>query len=379
METKRKRLLRRLTGAITGVIALGMMQATNMAASTDCLESVQAGAAVVLEANASATISENTVKTAEQSAKDNKKDNKDEDTADTSEEDHSQKSGMVIANVQNEVNVRKDASEDAEKVGKLYNDCGGEILEQDDGWTKLKSGKLVGWVKDEYLLFGEEAEKAAQKAGSLTATIQADTLRVREEPEEDADVCGLVAKNETIKAIEQVDEEWVSVSFDGGVAYVAADYVDVEFKIAEGETMEEIEKRRKAEEEAKLRADAEKAKITENRGAVMVEAADDVLLAALIQCEAGNEPYEGQLAVGAVVMNRVRNGGSSISSVIYAPGQFPPATSGSVARKIENGVKASCLQAAQEAIAGASNVGGATHFRRAGSREGIVIGNHVFW
>lgn len=375
MKTKQKRLLRRLTGAITGVFALGMLQATGMAANTtDCISAVQAGAAAVLEADASSTISENTVPAEAYEAAGDK-----EETKENSDEDHSEESSLVIADVENEVNVRKTASEDAEKVGKLYNGCGGEVLERSNGWTKLKSGNVVGWAKDEYLLFGEEAKKKAKDAGNLVAKIEADTLRVREAPEENADVCGLIAKHEEIKAIEMVNSEWVSVSFGGDVAYVAADYVDVDFQIAKGETIEEIEKRKKAEEEAKAKEAAEKAKLTENRGAVAVDVSEDVLLAALIQCEAGSEPYEGQLAVGAVVMNRVRNGGGSISNVIYAPGQFPPATNGTVAKKLSQGVKASCLQAAQEAIAGASNVGGATRFRRAGSREGIVIGNHVFW
>ena len=110
---------------------------------------------------------------------------------------------------------------------------------------------------------------------------------------------------------------------------------------------------------------------------------DDVtLLAALIQCEAGNQPYEGQLAVGAVVMNRVKSGGyaGSVYGVIYQSGQFPPAGRGAVANVIARGPKASCVQAAQEAINGMDNTGGATHFRRAESGQpGVVIGNHVFY
>ena len=77
----------------------------------------------------------------------------------------------------------------------------------------------------------------------------------------------------------------------------------------------------------------EKKKLSANRGAVDVEVSDVTLLAALIQCEAGNESYEGKLAVGAVVMNRVRSGSypSTVSGVINAPSQFPPATNGKVA------------------------------------------------
>ena len=116
--------------------------------------------------------------------------------------------------------------------------------------------------------------------------------------------------------------------------------------------------------------------------AAALAADDSVLLAALIQCEGGEEPYEGQVAVGAVVMNRVRSGAypNTVKGLIYASGQFTPAGSGQVGRVVASGkIKASCLQAAQEAMAGSTPVGTATHFRRAGSREGIVIGHHVFW
>jgi len=71
---------------------------------------------------------------------------------------------------------------------------------------------------------------------------------------------------------------------------------------------------------------------------------------------------------------------NSIYEVIYQSGQFPPAGRGTVANKIANGVKASCIQAAQEAINGMDNAGGAMSFRRAASgHAGVVIGNHVFY
>ncbi len=277
---------------------------------------------------------------------------------------------VVMADVKDSVNVRAEASEDAEAVGKLYKNCGGIVLERKDGWTYLESGELKGWASDEYLIFGEEAEKVQQEVGTLKATVKTDALRVRKEASEDAGVYGLLALNETVKAVEELGE-WVSVQYDKDtVGYVSSEYVTVEFSVDKGKTNEQI---------AKEKAEEEKKKLTQNRGAVPAGADDVTLLAALIQCEAGNEPYEGKLAVGAVVMNRVRNGGGSISNVIYARGQFPPATNGKVAAVIARGPSASCIQAAQQAISGATNIGGATRFRRAGTAQGIVIGNHVFW
>lgn len=106
------------------------------------------------------------------------------------------------------------------------------------------------------------------------------------------------------------------------------------------------------------------------------------MLAAMIQCEAGNQPMEGQIAVGAVIMNRVKSASypNTISEVIYQPSQFGPANSQRFADLLANDtIKDSCREAAKQAFMGADNVGGALHFKRAGSREGIVIGNHVFY
>ena len=116
-------------------------------------------------------------------------------------------------------------------------------------------------------------------------------------------------------------------------------------------------------------------------GNVTANASDLAMLAALVECEAGGESYEGQLAVGAVVMNRLRRGyAGSIYGVIYQSGQFTPASSGALANVLARGVSGSCLAAAQAAIGGADNVAGATHFRSASSGQaGIVIGNHVFY
>lgn len=281
---------------------------------------------------------------------------------------------LVMANVKNALNVRSEADEESEKAGYLYADCGGKILERKDGWTKLQSGNLVGWAKDEYLLFGADAEKLAADVGNLIVTIKTDALRIRKAPDEEAGIYGLLARDDELEVLEELDG-WISVQYGKEVGYVSKEFVDADFKIDSGETVDEVKKRDEALAE-------EKAKLIQNRGAVAADVSDEILLAALIQCEAGNQPYEGQLAVGAVVMNRVRSGAypSSINGVIYASGQFTPALNGKVARVAGSGnIKSSCMQAAREALGGASNVGGATHFRRSGSREGTIIGNHVFW
>lgn len=103
------------------------------------------------------------------------------------------------------------------------------------------------------------------------------------------------------------------------------------------------------------------------------------LLAALIFCEAGNQPYEGQVAVGAVVLNRVRSAGypDSIPEVIYQPGQFTPAMTGWLdSVRASAGYTESAMQAAADALAGNSPVGDMLYFDCGGS--GYQIGDHYF-
>lgn len=288
-------------------------------------------------------------------------------------------SNIVMAKVNEYANIRQDANQDSEKVGVLYKDCGGDILEKNDEWTKIKSGDVTGWIKNEYLYFGKEAEELAKEVGVLTAYSNTETLRVRKEPNLESGIVGLLANNQAVEAIAE-EGDWVKVSYEGTTGYVAAEYVRVEFGLDTAESMETIKAREEAER--KRAAAAAEAKRVQQKEAVMATATELEILGALIQCEAGGEPYEGQVAVGAVVMNRVRSSGypNSITEVIYASGQFVPASGGRMESLILNKTtRASCMQAAQEAINGVCNVGDALHFRRNNGRPGLVIGNHVFW
>lgn len=288
------------------------------------------------------------------------------------EEEETVSSNTVFAKVSDSVNVREEPNEEAQKVGKLYKNCSGTMLEQSDGWTKITSGNLIGWVSSDYLYFGEEADQKIAEVGTLKATISTDALRVRKEASENAGVYKLAKKDEKFTVVEELDG-WIGVRVDDEtVGYVSAEYATVEFTTEKGKTNQEIADKERAEQLKKL---------TKNRGAVPSSVSETALLAALIQAEAGSQPYEGQLAVGAVVMNRVRSGGypNTVMGVITQPGQFPPATNGTVGAIASRGAKASCVRAAEAAINGETNVGGATHFGRVGKAVGIVIGAHVFY
>lgn len=359
---KSRKLSAALIGMLMSVILFMQAGMAAQAGSTDYLENMRGGIASVL--NPSSTSSDEIVNaTARELNIELIPQVEEEDEIGT----------LVMANVQNALNVRSDASEDAAKVGKLYKDCGGIILERRDGWTKLQSGNIIGWASDEFLLFGEDARALANDVGRMIATIDTETLRVRTEPGADAGVLGLLPKGDIVEVLSKDNEEWVCIDYEGMDGYVSAEYVVLDFQIDSGETMEEIRLREEAEAEAKRHV---------NYGAYTTDADTTMLLAALIQCEAGSEAYEGQVAVGAVVMNRVRSGAypNSIHGVIYASGQFTPALNGKVNAVYESGnIKSSCIQAANDALAGVSNVGDCTHFRRNDGRDGIVIGNHVFY
>lgn len=376
MKRVSKKTLRHLFGICSFLMAFLMMSTVAKAADTE----LNVGAAAVLDSDETGkdeksdvvitvgavvgeTISLETEEAEEEA---------EQAEAEAEEESESAAAGLVIAKVDNSVNVREEASEDAAVEGKLFKNCSGIILEQGEGWTKIQSGNLTGWVSNDYLYFGEEAEAMIAEVGSLKATIQTDALRVRKEASEDAGVYKLVKKGDVMDAVEELGD-WVSVQVDKDtIGYVSAEYVSVEFTTEHGKTLKEIEDEEREKELAKL---------SKNRGAVPTSVSDVTLLAALIQAEAGNQPYEGKLAVGAVVMNRVRSGGypNSIIGVITAPGQFPPATNGTVAAIASRGPSASCMQAAQAAVDGQTNVGGALHFGRVGKAAGVVIGSHVFY
>ncbi len=359
---KSRRLSAALTGIVMSFILFVEAGMTAQAGSTDYPDTMRGGVASILDPGSTSSVG-----IVDATARELNLDLM------TQEEEEDEVGTLVMANVQNALNVRSDANEEASKVGKLYKDCGGIILERRDGWTKLQSGNIIGWASDEFLLFGEEARALANDVGRMIATIDTETLRVRTEPGTDAGVLGLLPKGEIVEVLSKDDNGWICIDYEGADGYVSEDYVVLDFQIDSGETMEEIRIREEAEREAKRHV---------NYGAYTTDADTTMLLAALIQCEAGSESYEGQVAVGAVVMNRVRSGAypNSIHGVIYASGQFTPALNGKVNALYESGnIKSSCIQAAGEAISGVSNVGDCTHFRRNNGREGIVIGNHVFY
>ena len=171
---------------------------------------------------------------------------------------------LVIAKVNDYVNVRSMPSEEGEILGKLYDKSVGEFISEEDGWYEIESGSVTGYVKAEYCVTGEDAVDLAKKVGTRIATVTTTTLKVREEPGLDAVVLGLIPIDDQLLVTEELDE-WVKVNIEEGDGYISKDYVTLSTEFVKAESKAEEEARlakeaaeRKAAQEAAARAERER-------------------------------------------------------------------------------------------------------------------------
>ena len=294
----------------------------------------------------------------------------------------------LMPNVNKSLNVRAEASDEAAIVGKLYKGDKAVIVENGSEWIKIKSGNVEGYVNRAYCLTGSEAYAYAQENCETVAKSTTNGLRVRKEQSTESEIVKTIGQGDTltVDTKAEVSEGWVAVTVKNSTCYVSADYVEVSIKTGTGVTLqEEKEAQEKAEAEKKA-AEAkknQKSSSGKTQGSSLAASVDEVtLLAALIQCEAGGQSYECQLAVGAVVVNRIKSGSypNSMYNVIYQRGQFGPASSGKLENRLQKGVSSTSMAAAQEALSGVDNTGGAKYFKLASSgHAGVVIGALVFY
>lgn len=211
--------------------------------------------------------------------------------------------------------------------------------------------------------------------------VQEEEARLKKEKEE-LDALKEQIQAEKKKVNTYVKQTSTSISATASeISNAEAEALAYEAKIKEQEANIEYLKKKLAEEQSlsKLAAQSTWRDISE----VQFEESDRYLLANLIYCEAGGEPYAGQLAVGAVVMNRVLSSvyPNTVSGVIYQKYQFSPVGSGRLALAMsKNKATASCYKAADEAMAGQTNVGNCVYFRTPiPGLTGIKIGGHIFY
>ena len=306
----------------------------------------------------------------------------------------------LMPKVEESLNVRAQADEQSDIVGKLYKGSVADIVENDGTWAHIKSGNVDGYVNVSYCVTGTDALSYAYDTCGEIATVNTDGLRVREAANTESKALEVADQGKTyqVDRAAQAQDGWIAVVSNSQTGYIAADYATRSLNTRVGITIEEEQAQIAAQKEAERKAAEEKAaeeaakaaqkntsentsskKAETTQGEAVSAGADDLtLLAAIIECEAGGESYECQLAVGAAVINRVKSGSypNSISGVIYQKGQFGPASSGKLARKLSGRISSSCYSAAQEAMSGVDNTGGCTSFNDHGS--GISIGNMKF-
>ena len=168
--------------------------------------------------------------------------------------------------------------------------------------------------------------------------------------------------------MEQAETEQSTISMDHLTDPLHAEET-VQFHARE---IEEESIRARQEQITQERAAAEQQKVT-------LTPEEQALLASIIFCEAGNQPYEGQVAVGAVILNRVKSGSypNSVAEVIYQPGQFGPAMTGWLDTVLASGsYTPTAMQAAVDAAAGSNPIGDCLYFGN--GDYGILIGDHYF-
>ena len=155
--------------------------------------------------------------------------------------------GVCIAKVNDYVNVRSEANEDSEVLGKLYDKSAGTVDGEENGWYKITSGSVTGYVKADYVVTGDAAEELAKEVGKRVATVTTQTLRVRTDATTDASVLGLIGEGEELTVTDEQDG-FVKVSIEEGDGWVSTDYVDLRTDFVQAES--------KAEEEARLAKEA---------------------------------------------------------------------------------------------------------------------------
>lgn len=212
---------------------------------------------------------------------------------------------IAVAQVNHYVNVRQEPDTESEILGKLYDKSAATVLETtEDGWYRITSGNVNGYVKAEYVVVGDE--ELARSVGTRLATVTTTTLFVRTEPTTEAKVLTMLPDGDDVVVTDESTEGWAKVSTADGDGYVALDYVTLSTEYIHAESKAE-EEARLAREEAERQAAARAAE--EARKAREVEAAR-----AAAEQEAARRAAEKQEVKKSGAGSSAAAGGSSTGS-----------------------------------------------------------------
>ncbi|MGB4657656.1 MAG: NlpC/P60 family protein [Mobilitalea sp.] len=162
------------------------------------------------------------------------------------------------------VNVRKEASTESEVVGKLYRGCAADILEYlDDGWVKIKSGDVEGYIASDFLAIGRDAETMVDEYATKYAVVNTPTLRVREKQSTESSILTLIPEGEEYIVLKE-HEEWAEILLgtdeDTGAdftGFVSKEHIIIRVEFMYAISIEE-ENRIKLEQEQAEQAEAER-------------------------------------------------------------------------------------------------------------------------
>ena len=331
-------------------------------------------------------------------------------------------SGIGVIDAKDMLDIHAEANTASAVVGQVMEDGHVAILAKYNGWVQIQAGEIAGWVPAENLveteISNEEAVAAnvqviAERTGATasedeffaeeevqqdeTAALQAEASEAAQNEIEEVQAAEEAARAEAeAKAAAEAQAAEEAARAEAEAKAAAEAQAAEEAARAEAEAKAAAEAQAAAEEAARLAAEAqaqaaavEAARIAaeaqqaaQAAQAAAISAEELKLLANIIYCEAGSESYVGKVAVGNVIMNRVKSASqpNTITEVVYAKGQFSPVRNGSLQRALSSDkADASCYQAAIEALAGSQPVGEKLFFRRNNGRSGQVIGHHVFY
>ena len=338
-------------------------------------------------------------------------------------------SGIGVIDAKDMLDIHAEANTASAVVGQVMEDGHVAILAKYNDWVQIQAGEIAGWVPAENLveteISNEEAVAAneqviAERTGATasedeffaeeevqqdeTAALQAEASKAAQNEIEEVQAAEEAARIEAEAQAKAAAEEAARLAAEAQAKAAAEEAARLEAeaqakaaeeaarieaeaqaKAAEEAAQLEAEAQAKAaaEEAARIAAEAQQAALAAQAAQTAAVSAEELkLLANIIYCEAGSESYVGKVAVGNVIMNRVKSASqpNTITEVVYAKGQFSPVRNGSLQRALSSDkADAACYQAAIEALAGAQPVGGKLFFRRNNGRSGQVIGHHVFY
>ena len=323
-------------------------------------------------------------------------------------------SGIGVIDAKDMLDIHAEANTASAVIGQVMEDGHVAILAKYNDWVQIQAGEIAGWVPAENLveteISNEEAVAAneqviAERTGETasedeffaeeevqqdeTAALQAEASKAAQNEIEEVQAAEEAARIEAEAQAQAAAEEAARLAAEAQAKAAAEEAARLEAeaqaKAAEEAARLEAEAQAKAaaEEAARIEAEAQQAALAAQAAQTAAISAEELkLLANIIYCEAGSESYVGKVAVGNVIMNRVKSASqpNTITEVVYAKGQFSPVRNGSLQRALSSDkADAACYQAAIEALAGAQPVGGKLFFRRNNGRSGQVIGHHVFY